>query len=121
MKTKLSALIILIVMAVLAMVVLNAMRREIKPKAAFPAPFQEEHSGSTASEYQLRPAAKTRSARAPILENTAGESSPAKQTTAKEEPSAKEGEIPQEDTYKPRKYPDAEKMRQMQERGIVLY
>ncbi len=126
MKTKLTVLIILAVIAVLAIFVLNAPRQEIKPKETLPPPSQEKQVGSTTSEYQLLPAVKTRSAQAPAVESKPAEqaaapSEKAKKITAKEAPSSEESGTPQEDTYKPRKYPEPEKMQQMRQEGIVLY
>lgn len=126
MKTKLTILIILAVIAVLAVFVLNAPRQEIKPKEALPPPSQEKQAGSTTSEYQLLPTVKTGSAQAPVVENKPAEkvttlSDTAKKITAKETASSEESGDSQKDTYNPRKYPSAEKMQQMQEKGVVLY
>ncbi len=126
MKTKLTVLIIIAAIAVLAIIALNAPRQEVKPKEALPPPSQEKQAGSTTSEYQLLPGVKTGSAQAPAVESKPAEkvtapSDTTKKIIAKEAPLTEESGGSQGSTYKPRKYPSAEKMQQMQEKGIVLY
>lgn len=127
MNNKLLVLVILGLVAILAIIVLNSPRHEVKPKEALsPSSSQEKETGATTSEYRLLPAVKTRSMQAPALESkpveqAATPSEKATKIAAKEAAAPKESDTPQEDTYKPRKYPDAEKMRHMQERGVALY
>ncbi len=127
MNTKLSAIIIaLVVIAGLAIFVLNIIpHKAIKPKEVLP-PQEEEQVRPITSKYELPPAVKTEDIQAPAFENkqtTDQAESPKKTkklTAEKITPPSGEGDS-QEGTYKPRKYPEPEKMQQMQREGIVLY
>ena len=127
MNTKLSVIIIaLVVIAGLAIFVLNIIpHKEIKPKEVLP-PQEEEQVRPITSKYELPPAVKTEDIQIPaseskqITDQAESLKKAKKLTTDKTTPPSEEGDS-QEGTYKPQKYPEAEKMQQMQQEGIVLY
>lgn len=130
MKTKLVAVITaLVIIAALTLFIINTPRHnEIKPEPVSLLP-EKQQIGPTTSKYEL-PASeyKTEDVMALSFENkpstpteTSDSSNKTEKLIAEEETASAEENVSQEETAKPRKYPDAEKMRQMQEKGIVLY